>query len=84
MAALLQKLLGFLYDVIDLVTLLFPDCPFDAVLTSLENGIAGNIMGWLNWFIPFYQMVPIATAWGVAIAVYYMWLVPFRYSKIIE
>lgn len=84
MAALGNQLISFLMSIVGALASLLPNCPFDASLTELENSAFANVMGMLNYVIPFYHFVPIATAWGVAILGWYIYTIPLRFGKIIE
>lgn len=62
-----------------------PDSPFSAALDSLAgNAQITQLLGMVNWFVPFYLFVPIAIAWGVCVGVYYVYQVVLRWLNAIE
>ncbi len=70
----LMAILGFL-----------PDSPFADILNELAgNSQVTQLLGMVNWFIPFYLFIPILTAWGACIIVYYVYQIVLRWFKAIE
>lgn len=70
----LKAILGFL-----------PDSPVAGMLDDLAaNTQITQMLGMLNWFIPFYLFVPILTAWLGCIALYYVYQVVLRWLHAIE
>lgn len=64
---------------------LLPDSPFKDLLDDLAaNAQIREILGMVNWFIPFYIFVPVLTAWLGCIAIYYIYQVALRWVKAIE
>lgn len=62
-----------------------PDSPFADLLDDLAaNSQIREILGMVNWFIPFYIFVPVLTAWLGCIAIYYVYQVVLRWLKAIE
>lgn len=62
-----------------------PDSPFAEVLDELAgNAQITQLLGMVNWFIPFYLFVPVLTAWGVCVGVYYVYQIALRWFNAIE
>lgn len=48
-----------------------PESPFGAMSTGVE--VLSDIMGYINWFIPFKPCFAMMTAWCSCMAIYYVW-----------
>lgn len=53
---------------------LLPDSPFQAFFTD-KIDILGDMLGWLNWFIPFDLCFKITEIWVAGIAAYYLFII---------
>lgn len=53
---------------------LLPGSPFQAFFAD-KSEILEDILGWLNWFIPFDLCFKITEAWVIAVAAYYLFMV---------
>lgn len=65
---------------IDSILQLLPKDPFQPYIHSIANSRA---VGWLNWFIPVGAIESIVTAWLLAIALYYVYMLIMRWAKLI-
>lgn len=64
---------------------LLPDSPFSSALDSLANNSnITNLLGMVNWFVPFYLFLPIFVAWLACVAIYYVYQVVLRWLNAIE
>lgn len=61
---ILKSFFSSIYD-------LLPDSPFQTFFEG-KLGILNDMLGWLNWFIPFDLCFKITEIWVVAIAAYYL------------
>lgn len=61
---ILKSFLSSIYD-------LLPDSPIQTFFEG-KLGILGDMLGWLNWFIPFDLCFKITEIWVTAIAAYYL------------
>lgn len=61
---ILKSFLSSIYD-------LLPDSPFQIFFAD-KLGILNDMLGWLNWFIPFDMCFKITEIWVTAIAAYYL------------
>ncbi len=52
---------------------LLPDSPFQAFFAD-KIGPLSDMLGWINWFIPFDICFKITEVWAVAIAAYYLFM----------
>lgn len=53
---------------------LLPDSPFQTFFAD-RIGILGDMLGWLNWFIPFDLCFKITEIWVAGIAAYYLFII---------
>lgn len=65
---------------IDSILQLLPKDPFQPYIQSIANSRG---IGWLNWFIPVAAIENIVTAWLLAIALYYVYMLIMRWAKLI-
>jgi len=74
-------LTDFLNEVQAWVLLLLPDSPFKDL--QLPEDIR-NILGYINWIIPFYMIGNTLLIWIGAITVYYAYQIILRWIKSIQ
>lgn len=67
MLDIIKSFLARLYD-------LLPDSPFQTFFTD-KIDILGDILGWVNWFIPFDMCFKITELWVAGIAAYYLFMI---------
>ncbi len=68
---------GFKLLLLSIVLALLPQSPFN-MISDLVNDIP--YLNYLNWFIPFQQIVGILQTWLVAVNLYYGYMVTLRYA----
>lgn len=66
---------------LDLLLKLLSPSPFAPFIANLKEV---PYLGYINWFIPVGAFVKIGTAWLVAIAVYYLYMVIARWVKLLS
>ena len=52
---------------------LLPDSPFQAFFAD-KMGPLSDMLGWINWFIPFDICFKLTEVWVMAIAAYYLFM----------
>lgn len=67
---------GFKMFVLSVVLTLLPSSPFNAYL-NLFNDIP--FLNYLNWFIPFAEIIALMEVWLSCIVLYYGYMVVMRY-----
>jgi hypothetical protein len=67
-----------LNDILNAVLHLLPDSPFHFTLSPEVQ----NILGYVNWFVPFDLICPILFVWTNAVLVYYAYRVVLKWTKI--
>lgn len=70
--------LGF---IVDTVMVMLPDSPFVMLQRSAS---VNQVIGIVNWIVPFSQMVAILQVWLTAVAVYYVYQIILRWAKAVE
>lgn len=60
---------------------LLPLSPFTDIINELEQM---PFLGYINWFLPIGTFVSIASAWLVAIGLYYTYVIVARWLKVIS
>lgn len=53
---------------------LLPGSPFQSFFAD-RSEVLGDILGWLNWFIPFDLCFKITEFWVAAVAAYYLFVI---------
>lgn len=71
---------GFKLLILSVVLVLLPESPF-----SLVNQLITQVpyLQYLNWFIPFGQLVGVMEFWLAAVTVYYGYMMALRYTHVI-
>lgn len=78
MATLEMFLNGFINSLISFL----PRDPFQGILQSVAP--SGQIMNYINWFIPIGDMVNVLTIWTGAIAAWYVWQTIARWLHLVS
>lgn len=63
------------------IFLLLPDSPFKNLSMPRE---VTEILGYINWIVPFYMIGNVLLAWTLAIVVYYAYQTILRWIKTIQ
>lgn len=77
---MLAKITEFLNTIAAAVLQFLPDSPFAGYIDELTNV---EWLPYINWFVPVGTMLGIATAWGVAIGVFYVYQMILRWAKVV-
>jgi len=76
--ALLQSILNGFASLLKVIMVVLPTSPF-AGLYSIS--INSDWLGYACYFLPITQILALLQAWGTAILVYYVYMIPMRYIK---
>lgn len=68
----------------DLGQTIVDSLPASPIIWLEANPQVRTYLGYVNWFIPIYQMIPILELWLVAILCYYVIQVILRWVKVVE
>ena len=78
--ALSDVLVAFALNVINLL----PESRFIVLETMAADSSWGELLGFVNWFIPFGTFISITETWLTGVAVYYVYQIALRWVKVIE
>lgn len=81
MAEIWNGICGIADTIINAVLLLLPDSPFADIELPAE---VQEILGYVNYFVPFQAMVNIAIAWTGAIGIFYIYQAILRWANAIR
>lgn len=72
-----QTAVGVLFDILDVLISLLPAAPFRAMLSDLAESSGMDVLGYVNYFIPFKFCATCMNAWLVCVLAYYV----YKYLK---
>lgn len=74
MGAELAKIaIGLFFDILDVLIDLLPSAPFRIMLSQLANSTDLNVLGYVNYFIPFKFCATCMNAWLACVLAYYIY-----------
>lgn len=74
---LAQTAIGVLFDILDVLISLLPAAPFRSMLSELANSSGIDVLGYVNYFIPFKFCASCMNAWLACVLAYYI----YKYLK---
>lgn len=84
MGSMFQGLLDWFFNALKTVMIavlsLLPDSPFQ----SINNGVIGQYLNYINWIIPMDEIIAILQLWVVAIGIFYVYQAIMRWIKAIQ
>lgn len=72
-----QTAVGVLFDILDILISLLPAAPFRALLSDLAESSGMDVLGYVNYFIPFKFCATCMNAWLACVLAYYV----YKYLK---
>lgn len=72
-----QTAVGVLFDILDILISLLPAAPFRAMLSDLAESSGMDVLGYVNYFIPFKFCATCMNAWLACVLAYYV----YKYLK---
>lgn len=72
-----QTAVGVLFDILDVLISLLPAAPFRAMLSDLADSSGMDVLGYVNYFIPFKFCATCMNAWLACVLAYYV----YKYLK---
>lgn len=72
-----QTAVGVLFDILDVLISLLPAAPFRAMLSGLAESSGMDVLGYVNYFIPFKFCATCMNAWLACVLAYYV----YKYLK---
>ena len=70
---LIKTAIGLFFDVIDILISILPSAPFRAMLSQLDNSSGMDVLGYVNYFIPFVFCARCINAWLACVLAYYVY-----------
>jgi hypothetical protein len=75
--SILNGIIDVMSTIADGIVWLLPKSPFAA----LELAFDGELLGYMNYFLPISEMLNIMVSWGIAIAAFYLYKIILRWVK---
>lgn len=72
-----QTAVGVLFDILNVLISLLPAAPFRAMLSDLADSSGMDVLGYVNYFIPFKFCATCMNAWLACVLAYYI----YKYLK---
>ena len=76
-ADLVKTAIGLFFDIMDTLISLLPAAPFRAMLSQLSNDGGIDVLGYVNYFIPFQFCAICLNSWLASVLAYYI----YKYLK---
>lgn len=70
---IVQSAIGVLFDILDLLISILPAAPFRGMLSDIAESSGMNVLGYVNYFIPFKFCANCMNAWLVCVLAYYVY-----------
>ena len=70
---LIKTAIGLFFYVIDILISILPSAPFRDMLSQLENSSGMDVLGYVNYFIPFDFCARCINAWLACVLAYYVY-----------
>ncbi len=65
--------LGLFFDILDVLISILPNAPFAIMLHNLSNDSGLNVLGYVNFFIPFQFCATCMNIWLGCVLAYYVY-----------
>ena len=70
---LAKTAIGLFFDIIDVLISLLPSAPFRVMLSQLSDSSGMDVLGYVNYFIPFKFCATCINAWLACVLAYYIY-----------
>lgn len=70
---LAKTAIGLFFDIIDVLISLLPSAPFRVMLSNLEGSSGMDVLGYVNYFIPFKFCASCINGWLACVLAYYVY-----------
>lgn len=70
---LLKSAVGLFFDILDILISILPAAPFRVMLSQLSESSGMNVLGYVNYFIPFKFCATCLNTWLGCILAYYIY-----------
>ena len=72
-AELAKTAIGLFFDILDVLISLLPSAPFRVMLSQLSDSSGMNVLGYVNYFIPFQFCATCFNTWLACVLAYYIY-----------
>lgn len=70
---LIKSAIGIFFDILDVLISILPSAPFRVMLSQLADSSGMNVLGYVNYFIPFKFCATCMNAWLACVLAYYVY-----------
>lgn len=70
---LIKSAIGIFFDILDVLISILPSAPFRAMLSQLADSSGMDVLGYVNYFIPFKFCATCMNAWLACVLTYYVY-----------
>lgn len=74
---LIKTAIGLFFDVVDILISVLPSAPFALMLAKIESSDVMDVLGYVNYFIPFHFCAICINLWLGCVIAYYV----YKYLK---
>ena len=70
---LIKSAIGIFFDILDVLISILPSAPFRVMLSQLADSSGMDVLGYVNYFIPFKFCATCMNAWLAGVLAYYIY-----------
>ena len=70
---LIKSSIGIFFDILDVLISILPSAPFRVMLSQLADSSGMDVLGYVNYFIPFKFCATCMNAWLACVLAYYVY-----------
>lgn len=70
---LIKSAIGIFFDILDVLISILPSAPFRVMLSQLADSSGMDVLGYVNYFIPFKFCATCINAWLACVLAYYVY-----------
>ena len=70
---LIKSAIGIFFDILDVLISILPSAPFRVMLSQLADSSGMDVLGYVNYFIPFKFCATCMNAWLACVLAYYIY-----------
>lgn len=70
---LIKSAIGIFFDILDVLISILPSAPFRVMLSQIADSSGMDVLGYVNYFIPFKFCATCMNAWLACVLAYYVY-----------
>lgn len=70
---LIKSAIGIFFDILDVLISILPSAPFRVMLSQLADSSGMDVLGYVNYFIPFKFCATCMNSWLACVLAYYVY-----------